>query len=272
MKGLLDNKKIWAIIIVAFAVIIIYISMWHVSCNIKRQSNSYVADTDMITLKYKDTINGLEVKVFWKPNKIQNSYVIGPAIIEFRNVHNETSSTVVNNNFGISRDKLADLIKTKPIQGGSERYNIRSADAKPIFLEYEKFKPKSTQISFHDAPDEPFFFYDLDFDGSKELLVAEIFQGQRWCNKLKAYKLDEDQDYFVLEDDFLQITYDEPYIDLDENSIICPLSKTLIIYKSGGVGNSEWRIYKYKPNNQFEDPKYTLERIDNSLPFNAENE
>jgi hypothetical protein len=116
-------------------------------------------------------------------------------------------------------------------------------------------KPKSTQISFHDAPDEPFFFYDLDFDGSKELLVAEIFQGQRWYNKLKAYKLDEDQDYFVLEDDFLQITYDEPYIYLDETSIIDPLEKTLTIYVSGGAADSEWKVYKYNAN------EYILETV-----------
>jgi hypothetical protein len=241
------NKQ--KIINMLFLATILFIIIYIASSISGKKNNS------VVMLYYDKPINGLNIRVFWKPNTIRNSYIIGPAIIKFTNIKYGTSSTVVNNNFGILQERLNGSLHTEKRQNDSGEYNISGIDNKPICLTHQSFVPKHTQFSLGEAPDEPFFFCDLDFDGRDEILVREMFIGQRFYSTFKAYKFSDNQDIFVLEDDFLQITYDEPYIYLDETSAIDPLEKTLTIYVSGGAKDSEWKIYKYDGNN------YILDKI-----------
>ena len=92
--------------------------------------------------------------------------------------------------------------------------------------------------------EEPFFFYDLNFDGKKEFLVGEVEAGQRWEPTFKAYELD-DSDYFVLVEPALQqITYEEPYVLLDGLSTVDAESKIINIHYSAGAEFSEDHVYE----------------------------
>lgn len=205
-------------------------------------------DNNVIHLKYNNPINSMKVQVIWKPNELRNGYVIGPAIIEFTNIEYGTSSTVVNNLFGIKKERMDGFLrieKEKNVHGDFVgNYIIQSIANKTINLNYKNPKLREDRYTFRGATNEPFFFYDLDFDGKEELIVSEMFNGQRHNSTFKAYKLDEGQNINVLKDSFLQLTYEKPYIDLDELSTVNKSDKTIEILFSAGAMDSESEIYK----------------------------
>ncbi|MFH1152114.1 MAG: hypothetical protein V1788_03260 [Nanoarchaeota archaeon] len=228
------------------------------SCGTYSQDNLSNTDNSIVNLEYNDTINNLKVEVIWKPHKLQNDYIIGPAIIQFTNVKYGRSSTVVNNNFGILKKRLSGLLNIENRKEDSYKYIIQSIENKTIKLNYDKAALKDGRFTFMGATDEPFFFYDVDFDNKKELIVSEMFIGQRFYSTFKAYKLDKSQDIFVLEDDFLQITYKEPYISLDELSTVNPSDKTIELFLSSGAALSESKIYKLQPTENEYGDKFIL--------------
>ena len=108
------------------------------------------------------------------------------------------------------------------------------------------------------ATPEPFFFQDLDFDNSKELIIKEAVNGQRGGSSFKAYKIKNG----YLESDLYNITYNEPYKSLDEMSKIDYTKKQITISKSGGSCGSVNEIYKLMPSkNEYEDKKFALESL-----------
>lgn len=219
------------------------------------------SDNNIVNLKYNNIINNMRVEVIWKPNNLWHDYVIGPAIIQFTNTKYGTSSTVVNNNLGILEKRLTGLLNIKKIDDIGN-YNIQSIANKSINLEYKKSELKDGRFTFQGATDEPFFFYDIDFDNKKELIVSEMFNGQRFCSTFKAYKFSEDQAIKVIKEDLYQITYDEPYISLDELSTVNTSNKTIEIFLSAGAVGSESKIYKLDSvKDDYGNNKYILDKI-----------
>jgi len=140
-------------------------------------------------------------------------------------------------------------------------YNIKGITNETIKLDYSKSTLKDGRFTFMGATDEPFLFYDLDFDDKEELMVCEMFNGQRWHSTFKAYNLSEDQDIEVIGDSLYQITYDEPYISLDEISTVNIKDKTLSIVMSCGASCSKLKIYKLDSANHNQGHRYILEKI-----------
>jgi len=217
-------------------------------------------NNNSVNLKYNNIINNMKVEVIWKPNNLWHDYVIGPAIVQFINIKYGGRSTVVNNNFGILEKRLTGLLNIEWNKDDSGKYDVQSISNKSIDLEYKKSELKDG--SFRKATDEPFFFYDIDFDNKKELIVSEMFIGQRYYSTFKVYKLSESQDIDVIEDSFHQITYKEPYIFLDELSTVNISNKTIEIFLSGGALDSETKIYKLDSvKDDHGNNKYVLEKI-----------
>ena len=203
----------------------------------------WAVEDDIVILKYNNSINDLKVEVIWRPDRLMNGFVLGPAIIELKNEQKGGRSSVVNNDFGLPESLLNKFIKWRKNEKGENE--IMSIASQVIYLDYvapELAKEKNTPIFTNIKV--PFFFYDLDFDGKEELLIVHKFIGQRWVDIFRAYKLDTSQDFSVLEDSFLQITYEEPFMFLDELSQVDEENKTVIINLSGGVSGSEFKTYK----------------------------
>lgn len=194
----------------------------------------------IVTVKFKDVVNDLKIEVIWKPDRLINGYVIGPAIIELANVKQGGSSTVVNNHFGIQEYRLSEFISWRSEEGGNKIENI---SGKVIHLEYKRPVIAEEDYSFG-TTEEPFFFYDINFDGREELLLCEMFTGQRFVSIFRPYKMEETQDWDVLESDFTQITYQEPYLSLDEMTTVDKENKTITINLSGGASFSKSKVYK----------------------------
>jgi len=198
---------------------------------------------NLVILKYNE-INGLNVDVIWRPNELRNGYAIGAAIIRLTNTKYGTSSTVVSNNFGILQNRLDRFIKWKENENGENK--IQSITSKDISLHYKN--PKIPEEGFNfGTEEEPFFFYDIDFDGKDDLLVSEMYAGQRFYPTFKAYKLCDSQNICVIEDQYNQITYKEPYILLDGLSAVSRKNKTIEINYSSGAADSTSEVYEAKP-------------------------
>lgn len=208
---------------------------------------SVVKESDQINegiviLKYNNTVNDLRVEVIWKPEILQNNYIIGSAIIKLTNVKYGGNSTLVSNNFGVLENRLSKFIQWQRKDGGKKIAKILN---KTIYLDYKNPKIEEKQYKFG-TTEEPFFFYDIDFDGKKELIVSEMFAGQRHRSIFRVYKLEEDSETSVLEYDYSQITYKEPYLFLDEASTVDRANKTIKINLSSGAALSETKSYKLR--------------------------
>lgn len=217
-------------------------------------------DEHIVILKYNALINGLTIEVLWKPRVLMNGYATGPAIIQLTNEEYGISSTVVSNNFTISGDRANEFIEWRKSE--NEDTKVQRILSKIVSLQYINPKIPEDGYTFG-TTEEPFFFYDLNFDGKKEFLVFEGFTGQRGGSAFKTYELDGSE-YFVLKNEYQQITYDEPYILLDGGSTIDKEKKVIKIYYSGGVGESETHIYELKPSHKgSEVNKFILKSIIN---------
>jgi len=206
-------------------------------------------DENVVTLRYNNVINGLKVEVLWKPKTVRNGYARGPAIIQLTDEEHEVISTVVANYFTVTEERAAKFIEWKKEE--NEDAQVKKILSKTVNLDYINPKIPEGECRLG-VTDVPFFFYDLNFDGKKELLVGEVETGQRWRTTFKAYEL-ADSKYSVLKNPYLQITYNEPYIFLDEASMVNRPNKTITIFNSAGVGSSSSEIYKAQP--AYEDAK-----------------
>lgn len=195
---------------------------------------------NVVVLQYDKDINGLHIEVLWKPKYSKNGFVEGPAIIQLTNIKEGGVSTLTNNNFAFPKERTKKFIKLKNYESTSSV--IESITNNVVSLEYTYPKVKTNECDFG-TDEEPFFFYDVDFDGQKELLIVEIGKGQRWRNTFKAYKIVEDQVYDVLEDDFHQITYKEPFVFFDSASTVNAETETIEINWSCGARHSFTDIY-----------------------------
>ena len=148
-----------------------------------------------ITLNYNNSINGLKIEVLWKPRVLMNGFVIGPAIIELTDEEHGGSSTVVSNSFSMEKNQVSEFIEWK--EDGKVLEILRMN----VELDYTYPEISTGQHEFG-TTSEPFFFYDLNFDGKKELLISEMFTGQRWRTSFKAYELNGVEGHSVLENNF----------------------------------------------------------------------
>lgn len=182
-----------------------------------------------ININYLNKVEGLNVSVAFVPKFSHVSgKVSGVAIMEFSN--EDSSFILINNHYAISN---------KLIEYTSGEYGIINFfTQKDITLEYNH--PKIANNFRLENIKVPFLFYDINFDGNKELMIPEYATGQRSVNEYKVYLLENGKLGEELKE--------KPYDELDGFSTINRINNEIEIYYSGGWCAGLYYSYKLHNN------------------------
>jgi hypothetical protein len=205
-------------------------------------------DNTLVEIEYTNNINGYIVKAYWLPKKVKYEHIIGPAIMSFYNIVDSSTFTLTSDNFSILKSR----VKANYNDDSTELISLKENNLK---LTYQKYQFKAESFG---TTREPFFFKDVDFDKSKELIISEVDNGQRGVATFKVYKFEYDD----ISNDFRSITNQEPFKSLDEMSKIDYTNKRIIIHGSGGACGGTDEIYVQQPSkDNYEESKFVLESI-----------
>jgi len=177
----------------------------------------HVQFTDVIEEKYT-------VDVHWYPDEMLAPRLTGSAVIRFILEPEYNSFSVLTNYFHLPIDL----------------YPSSSDRKRKIKFKYSELA-KSSLIDELEDGTQPFFFEDVDFDGYKELVVAEPMNAQRHGTAYKVYNLRKDGSIFI---DLYDITNVEPYKSFDSFTTFDKENETITIFGSGGACTVSIDTYK----------------------------
>ncbi len=188
-------------------------------------------------VKYDSPINGYSVKAVLKDFH-SNGFSDYTAYAYMWFTDSCSTSSILHPTFALN-DSIAKQLKTRTVN--KLNYNI---------IPNEYYNYKSNQLGqFHDVP---FAFFDVDFDGEKELLLRHPFVGQRMCSTYSPFTLSS-IDYNSFEDDYIYGAIDSVMIEsetyahypiLDDMAQFDSTNKTIILHESAGAWGNEWHYYK----------------------------
>lgn len=155
----------------------------------------YLKEEDAICvyIKYKQQVGGYDVSAICVVDTIYNgefyswlnpTAINGHGFIHFKNDEHE---------FVVENPLFSD--------GNLSQYKQPLKDGMLIETDYIPFKPANDAINnmLFDGSQSPFFFFDIDFDGEKELIVT-LWEGMYYHghNAYTVYKMPVENDCFVL--------------------------------------------------------------------------
>lgn len=178
-------------------------------------------------VKYRNKINGFDVRIAVRPFAYIDSILFGSAEIAF--LRNDTCFISLPNPF-FRIDSL-------------NRKQIENFDVVELDYQYPQIN-KSKPIEFKQFNALPFFFLDVNFDGEDELIMNYARQGQRYSDAYVAYGLqywNGEIGYDYLYDSTRGIA---PFSDLDDLSEIDYTTQEISTFSYGGYSDSKKRIYK----------------------------
>ena len=184
---------------------------------------------------YSTQINGYSVKAVLKDfHSVGMCVFTGYAYMWFTD--SCSTRSLLHPTFALN-DSIAKQLKTRTVN--KLNYNITPD-------EYYK----SNQLGqFYNVP---FAFFDVDFDGEKELLLRHPFIGQRLRSTYSPFRLSA-IDHNSFEDDYIYDSIDSAMIKSDEYAYYPILddmaqfdntNKILILHESAGAWGNEWHYYK----------------------------
>lgn len=199
----------------------------------------------LVTVQYRKPVNGYKVQAYWLPMEVKFAYLIGPAIVKFTSVKDSSIFTVTNNHF------------TVPVAQVSLEYtdadstDIKSIKSDTVRLLYHPVR--STGTLNLGTVDEPFFFADVNFDKTKELLMGQGNEGQRGGTTFEVFEMSEDDDPSLLTA--------VPFAYLDSSSLIDFTTKQIVISNSDGACGGSEDTYKLQPRTSADQP-YRMALVD----------
>ena len=179
------------------------------------KTSIYIEFTDVIQGRYL-------VDVEWFPDWGLAPMFNGPANINFKLIDRDVKFTIKTDFFNIGNRMFS-----------FPKYRI---DANTIA------NKEVIKMKYSDIANEPFAFGDMNFDGIKELVIANRRQGQRHHDAYEVYLIQEIEDtsYFNIMD--LRDTL--PYSNIDATTEFDSDNKTIQLYYSGGACSSSYETYK----------------------------
>ena len=176
-----------------------------------------------IYIEFTDVIQGRYiVDVEWFPDWGLVPMFNGPANINFKLIDRDVKFTIKTDFFNIGNRMFS-----------FPKYRI---DANTIA------NKEVIKMKYSDIANEPFAFGDMNFDGIKELVIANRRQGQRHHDAYEVYLIQEIEDtsYFNI----LDLTDTLPYSNIDATTEFDSDNKTIQLYYSGGACSSSYETYK----------------------------
>jgi len=176
-----------------------------------------------IYIEFTDVIQGRYiVDVEWFPNWGLVPMFNGPANINFKLIDKDVKFTIKTDFFNIGNRMFS-----------FPKYRM---DAETIASK------EVIKMKFSDIANAPFAFGDMNFDGIKELVIANRKQGQRHHDAYEVYLIQEIEDtsYFNIMD----LTDTLPYSNIDATTEFDSDNKTIQLYYSGGACSSSYETYK----------------------------
>ena len=176
-----------------------------------------------IYIEFTDVIQGRYiVDVEWFPNWGSAPMFNGPANINFKLIDRDVKFTIKTDFFNIGNRMFS-----------FPKYRM---DAETIASK------EVIKMKFSDIANAPFAFGDMNFDGVKELVIANRKQGQRHHDAYEVYLIQEIEDtsYFNI----IDLTDTLPYSNIDATTEFDSDNKTIQLYYSGGACSSSYETYK----------------------------
>ncbi|MDC0470647.1 hypothetical protein OAO13_04615 [Candidatus Pseudothioglobus singularis] len=176
-----------------------------------------------IYIEFTDVIQGRYiVDVEWFPNWGLLPMFNGPANINFKLINKDVKFTIKTDFFNIG-NRMFSFPKY--------RMDAETISSKEVI-----------KMKFSDIANAPFAFGDMNFDGIKELVIANRKQGQRHHDAYEVYLIQEIEDtsYFNIMD----LTDTLPYSNIDATTEFDSDNKTIQLYYSGGACSSSYETYK----------------------------
>jgi len=176
-----------------------------------------------IYIEFTDVIQGRYiVDVEWFPNWGLVPMFNGPANINFNLIDRDVKFTIKTDFFNIGNRMFS-----------FPKYRM---DAETIASK------EVIKMKFSDIANAPFAFGDMNFDGIKELVIANRRQGQRFHDAYEVYLIQEIEDtsYFNI----LDLTDTLPYSNIDATTKFDSDNKSIQLYYSGGACSSSYETYK----------------------------
>lgn len=217
-----------------------------------QEKNAPEVNDNTIKIEYSNLINRCQVKAIWKPMKIDRDYAIGPSIVEFTDIKNGSKYHVTFDYYSVMKDRLK-------ISYNEDSTVVLGFLDKNLVLEYISEKEFG-------ATDEPFFFYDVDFDNKKELVFIENYVAQRSTPYYYIYKFQEEES----EDDWaiylmgrhsteLYEMQGAPFPVIDGLTEFDPINKKIIVRHSCGWCSCGYDEYKLNTNKSKSENKFILD-------------
>ena len=172
----------------------------------------YIEFTDVIEGRYR-------VDVEWFPDYGLAPLLTGPANINFKAIDSDISFSVRNELFHVP--------------------NTYFHTKYPLSIEYIESK-EPIKMPFWYLPKKPFEFRDVNFDGTKELVIREERGGQRFYDSFVVHLIQEGEDVINLVD----LSNIEPYKSFDETTEFDWEKQTVFMYYSGGACLSSYELYE----------------------------
>lgn len=182
------------------------------SCDNIMGKELYNSTSQLRTLKIKlnEKVNDYLVTIYWKPLKMSDHGLTGPAIFTFEK--DQHTSTVATNYFSLKLDKN-DFTLDKENYVNS--LSLRNITVDYVGYNFENKNKETTNCLF--------FFQDIDFDNKDELLITELEQGSLGLQAFKPYKVGNNE--------FMEMSWQKkgisPYERLDVKTSINSKTKTL---------------------------------------------
>jgi hypothetical protein len=176
-----------------------------------------------IYIEFTDVIQGRYiVDVEWFPDWGLVPMFNGPANINFKLIDRDVKFTIKTDFFNIGNRMFS-----------FPKYRM---DADTIA------NKEVIKMKYSDIANEPFAFGDMNFDGIKELVIANRRQGQRYHDAYEVYLIQEIEDtsYFNI----IDLTDVLPYSNIDATTKFDSDNKTIQLYYSGGACSSSYETYK----------------------------
>ena len=186
----------------------------------------------LIKIHFTDLIEGkFTVDVQWFPDNGLAPLLTGPAIITFKRKGDVLSLFT----------KLTGFFHIPDFEVDWEKIN----NGEVFEMKYSDFNNQSTlkELAFKKgiySLETPFFFEDVNFDGTKELIITEARNAQRHRDAYKVYSMYENRAVISLYD----ITNTLPYTKFDSSTEFNPKDRTISLYYSRGACSSSSETYQ----------------------------